>query len=58
MNGFLYENQRGCPTVTLLNLLGVLNGPILLNVLNVLDIPKDASLVCGALSSSLPNLTV
>ena len=49
MNGFLYENQRGGPTLLLLNVfgvLGVLNVLNLLNMLNVLHV--DASLACWA----------
>ena len=39
MDNFLNENQRGSPTLTLLN------------VLNVLNMPEDASLACWALFS-------
>ena len=52
MSRFLYENHRGSPTWTLLNVFGVLGVLIVLNVLNVLyvlNIPMDASLACWAL---------
>ena len=52
MSSFLYENLRGCPTLTLLNalgVLGVLNVLNVLNVLHVLDMPMDASLALWAL---------
>ena len=48
MGGFLHENYRGSPTLTLLNVLGV---PNVLNVLYVLNVPMDASLACCALLS-------
>ena len=35
MGGFLYENHRGCPTVTSLNVLGVLGKLGVLDVLNM-----------------------
>ena len=46
MSGFLHENYRGSPTLTLLNVLsvlGVLNVLNVLVVLNVLNMPMDAS---------------
>ena len=44
MSQFLYENQRGSPTLTLLNVLGVL---YVLNVLNVLHVLHTcASYMC------------
>ena len=43
MSCFLYENHWGSPTLTLLNVHGVLD------VLNVLNMPMDASLTCWAL---------
>ena len=52
MSRFLYENHRGSPTLTLLNVLGVpgvlnvLNVP---NVLHVLNMPMDTSLASWAL---------
>ncbi len=46
MSSFLYENHQCSPTLTLLNVPGVLG---VLNVLNVLDVPMDASLACWAL---------
>ena len=42
MSRFHYENHRGSPTLTLLNVLGalvVINVLNVLNMLNVLDIP-------------------
>ena len=52
MSQFLYENQRGSPTVTLLNVLGVVNVLHVLHVLhvlNILNMPMDTSLACWAL---------
>ena len=58
MSCFLYENHWGSPTLTLLNVHGVLGVPnvlyelnvlIMLYVLNVLNMPMDASLACWAL---------
>ena len=52
MRGFLYENHRGSPTLTLLNVLSVLGVLDVLNVLvalNVLNMPMDASLASWAL---------
>ncbi len=46
MSGFLYENRRGSPTLTLLNVHDVMG---MLNVLYVLYMPMDASLACWAL---------
>ena len=46
MDGFLHENHRGGPTMTLLNMISVLG---MLNLLNVLNMPKEASLACWAL---------
>ena len=40
MSSFLYENYRGSLTLTLL---------VVLDALNVLNIPMDASLACWAL---------
>ena len=68
MSRFLYENHRGSPTLTLLNVFGVLvvlnvlnllNVLNVLNVLHVLNMLMDASLACWALFSfvfSLVNL--
>ena len=50
MSGFLYENHRGIPTSTLLNVLGVLNVLDVLHVLNVLNMLMDALLACWAVS--------
>ena len=44
---FFDENHRGSPTLTFLNMVDVVMGP---NVLNVLNVRKDASLVCWVLS--------
>ena len=58
MSRFLYENHRGSPSLTLLNVLGVpnvlnvlgvLNLLNVLHVLHVLNMPMDASLACWAL---------
>ena len=49
MSGFLYENHRGSPTLTLLGVLGVLDVLNVLHVLNVLNMLMDASLACWAL---------
>ena len=46
MGGFLYENHRYGPLMTLLNSLSLLG---VLNVLYVLNMPKDASLAYEAL---------
>ena len=46
MDNFRYENHRGNPTLTLLNVVDFLN------VLDVLDMSKDASLACWALFNS------
>ena len=46
MDGFLHENHRGGPTMTLLNMISVLG---VLNLLNLLNMPKEASLACWAL---------
>ena len=54
MDNFLYENHRGSPTLTwleVLNVLNVLNMLNVLNVLNVLNMPKDVSLAYWALFS-------
>ena len=48
MNGFLHERQWGGPTMTLLNVLSVVGAPNVLTMLNVLDMPKDASLAYWA----------
>ena len=45
INGFLYVYRWGGPTLTLLNALGALG---VVNELNVLKIPMDASLDCCA----------
>ena len=52
MSRFLYEDHRGSPTLTLLNVLSVLGVINMLNVLvvlNVLNMPMDASLASWAL---------
>ena len=58
MSRFLYENHRGSPSLTLLNVLGVpgvlnvlnvLGVLNMLNVLHMLNMPMDASLACWAL---------
>ena len=55
MSGFLYENDRGSPTLTLQNaltVLGVLNVLVVLLVLvvlNVLNMPMNVSLPSWAL---------
>ena len=58
MSCFLYENHRGSPTLTLLNVFGAMDVLNVLNVLNVLHVlhvlhmlnmPMDASLACWAL---------
>ena len=55
MSRFQYENHRGSPTLTLLNvlsvlgMLNVLNVLYVLNALNVLNMPMDVSLACWAL---------
>ena len=56
MSRFVYENHRGSPKLTLLNMLGVLNVLNVLNVrnvLNVLNVPMDASLACWALFNQI-----
>ena len=49
MSCFLFENHRGSPTLTLLNVLSVLGVLNVLVVLNVLNMPMDASLASWAL---------
>ena len=59
MSRFLYENHRGSPTLTLLNVpgvLGVLDVLNVLHVLHVLNMPVDASLACWALFFFFSNL--
>ena len=51
IGGFLYENHRGSPTLTLLNVLSVLGMLIMLNVLNM---PIEVSLACCALFFLMP----
>ena len=46
MDSLRHENHRGSPTMTLLNVLSVQG---VLNVPNVLNMLKDASLACWAL---------
>ena len=58
MNGFLYDNHLGGPTLNLLNVLVALGVLFMLDVLNVLNVlhelnvrnmPKDASSTCRLL---------
>ena len=49
MSRFLYENQRGSPSLTWLNMLRELGVLGMLNVLHMLNMPIDALLACWAL---------
>ena len=56
MANFLYENRRGSPTLTLLNVTHVLNVINVLNVLDVVTMPKHALLVWEAIFLFCPYL--
>ena len=57
MSGFLRENHRDGPTLTLLNVLCELGVLSVLNVLGVLSVLMDASLASWALFSMCLKLT-